>query len=150
MRRISSTVVENALRTWLIKYHISVLSKLQPVFTFPHMDNDVTSIHSQARLETTLGQKGMWPHLSNSSSQLQTYKGLPNWQKNSIKFERMYETIGFKTGKSQTLCLFSDFSIYPSPIFAGTCCRQDSSNPFLINTSPNLLVILLIVHKQAI
>lgn len=57
----------------------------------------------------------------------------------------------FKAGMGQAaLCLFMAFFILFSPIFAGNCSTQESSNPSLINISYNLLVILLIVHKQAI
>lgn len=134
--------------------------KLQPLFSFLHMDNDVTFeqlIQSELKwkMETTLGEKGMWPLLSISSSQLQTCKGTKSNRKIVLNYHifhwqnvRDYER--FKAGRSQTLCLFSSFFILPSPTCAGTCSRKDSSNPSLINTSPNLLVILLIVHKPAI
>lgn len=133
--------------------------KLQPLFSFLHMDNDVTFeqfIQSELkwRMETTLGEKGIWPLLSISSSQLQTCKGTKSDRKIVLNYHifhwqnvRDYER--FKAGRSQTLCLFSSFFILPSPICASTCFRKDSSNPSLINTSPNL-VILLIVHKPAI
>lgn len=73
------------LKSRLIKYSISV--QTATTFTIPTYGQwcNIWRIQLKLRMNTTPGEKGMWPLLSISSSQLKTCKGTTKWQKNSVK-----------------------------------------------------------------
>lgn len=132
------------------------------------MSNDVTfkefiQLHLKRKITTTRQEgvgweEGTWAppfYLKQPVTNVQRDHGLKEKKKvlnyHIFHCQVIRDYKRFKAGMGQAaLCLFMAFFILFSPIFAGNCSTQESSNPSLINISYNLLVILLIVHKQAI